>query len=246
MITDKEQPFYKSKKLAVVFLALIIILISWLVLLGTSSSPVNGTNHLSISPDIRLIATGDWIAHTSVDNAALQANGSYNFMPMVSDFLPIFKAADIRFCNDPILNGGKSLGISGYPKFNSPTSFVADMGKLGCNLVNLASNHSFDFTQANINNSVTAWQKVPHMLAFAGENQNQAQHDAIRYFTLKGVKFAFLAYTTYINSDATTLNSYGLNIYSNSFASRQIAQAKHSGAKFIIRCSCAATVVFSC
>ena len=234
MITDRKQPFYRSKKLTVVSLALALVLVAWFVLHNSGRNPSNASNHLDTSPNIRLIATGDWIAHTSVDNAALQPNGSYNFMPMVSNFLPIFKAADIRFCNDPILNGGKSLGISGYPKFNSPTAFVTDMGKLGCNLVNLASNHSFDFTQANINNSVTAWQKVPRMLAFAGENQNKAQYNSIHYFTLKGVKFAFLAYATYLNSDAPALNSYGLNIYSNSFASKQIAQAKNNGAKFII------------
>ena len=183
---------------------------------------------------IKLIATGDWIAHTSVDTAARQSNGSYNFLPMVSDFIPIFKAADIRFCNDPILNGGSSLGIYGYPKFNSPTAFVTDMGKLGCNLVNLASNHSFDYTQTNINNSVTAWQNVPNMLAFAGENQNPAQHNAVRYFSLDGIKFAFMAYTAYTNTDAPPQNNYGLNVYSNQFAASQITAAKSAGAKFII------------
>lgn len=193
------------------------------------------TNSTNTNPQsIRLIATGDWIAHDSVNAAALQSNGTYNYMPQISDFLPIFKTADIRFCNDPILNGGESLGITGYPKFNSPTEFVTDMGKLGCNLVNTASNHSFDFTQQNINNSVTAWQNVPNMLAVAGENQNQEQHDAVHLFTVKGVKFAFLAYTTYSNTDAPPLNNYGVNIFSDSYAASQIQQVKQEGAKFII------------
>ncbi len=203
-----------------------------------SSSAVSSGNKSvssrSNNKGIRLIATGDWIAHDSINSAAKQPNGNYNYMPMVNDFIPIFKAANIRFCNDPILNGGQSLGISGYPKFNSPTQFVTDMGKLGCNLANLASNHSFDFTQQNITNSVSAWQKVPNMLAFAGENQNQAQHDSVRYFTLDGVKFAFLAYTTYINTDAPVQNSYGVNIFTNSFAQQQISEARAGGAKFII------------
>jgi poly-gamma-glutamate synthesis protein (capsule biosynthesis protein) len=108
------------------------------------------------------------------------------------------------------------------------------MGELGCNLANLASNHSFDFTQQNITNSVSAWQKVPNMLAFAGENQNQAQHDAVRYFTMDGIKFAFMAYTTYINTDAPVQNSYGVNVFSNAFAAKQISEAKANGAKFII------------
>src|ERR1035437_1860271 len=163
------------------------------------------------NPDrIRLMITGDWIAHTSVNTAAKKSDGSYNYLPLVQDIQPIFKTADIRFCNAPILNGGASLGISGYPKFNSPTEFVTDMGQFGCNLVNTASNHSFDFTQANIDNSVSAWQKVQGMLAVAGENQSQQQHDTVHYFSIKGVKFAFLAYTAYANNDAPPLNNYGV------------------------------------
>jgi poly-gamma-glutamate synthesis protein (capsule biosynthesis protein) len=184
--------------------------------------------------NIRFIATGDWIAHDSVNAAARQADGSYDYLPLVGDFSEIFKKADIRFCNDPILNGGQSLGITGYPKFNSPTEFVTDMGRLGCNLVNTASNHSFDFTQANITNSVDAWNKVPNMLAVAGQNRSQAEHDTVHYFTVKGIKFAFLAYTAYINNDSPAQNGYGVNVFSREFAGSQIAEAKQNGATFII------------
>lgn len=183
---------------------------------------------------ITLYATGDWIAHDSVNAAAKQADGTYNYLPMVNDFTQVFKTADVRFCNDPILNGGASLGISGYPKFNSPTDFVTNMGQFGCNLVNTASNHSFDFTQANIDNSVAAWATVPNTLAVVGENRSQAEHDTVHYFTVKGVKFAYIAYTAYINSDAPVQNGYGVNVFSKDFAGQQIATAKQNGAQVII------------
>jgi poly-gamma-glutamate capsule biosynthesis protein CapA/YwtB (metallophosphatase superfamily) len=198
---------------------------------GTAAAEVKST---TATGTIRLLATGDWIAHDSVNATGKQSDGSYNYLPLIADTAPVFKDADIRFCNDPILNGGKSLGITGYPKFNSPTEFVTDMGKQGCNLANTASNHSFDYTQANIDNSVDAWTKVPNMLAVAGENKSQAQHDAVSYFTVKGVKFAYLAYTTYSNTDAPALNNYGVNVFSQDFAKSQIQQAKQSGAKIII------------
>ena len=183
---------------------------------------------------IQLLATGDFIAHDSVNAAAKQSDGSYDYMPLINDFVPIFKQSDIKFCNDPILNGGAQFGIAGYPKFNSPTEFVTDMGKLGCNLVNTASNHSFDKTQDAITASVNAWAAVPNTLAVAGENRTQAEHDAVHYFTVKGVKFAFVAYTTYSNNDAPAQNGYGVNIFSQAFASSQIAQAKANGAEVII------------
>jgi hypothetical protein len=195
---------------------------------STSAAPAAASNTIS------LVATGDWIAHDSINAQALQSDGSYNYSPMIADVAPYFAKSDVRFCNDPILNGGKALGITGYPKFNSPTDFVTDMGKFGCNLVNTASNHSFDFTQANITASVNAWKTVPNTLAVAGENSSEAEHDTVQYFTIKGVKFAFLAYTTYINTDAPAQNDYGVNVFSTAFAGSQIAEAKQNGAKVII------------
>ena len=186
------------------------------------------------SVPISFVASGDWIAHDTINAQAKKTDGSYDYLPMVADLQPYAAKSDIRFCNDPILNGGKALGITGYPRFNSPTDFVTDMGKFGCNLVNTASNHSFDFTQANISASVDAWKTVPGMLAVAGENSSPAEHDAVHYFSVKGVKFAFLAYTTYINIESPAQNDYGVNVFSTSFASRQIEAAKAAGAKVII------------
>ncbi|MEO8863333.1 MAG: CapA family protein [Candidatus Saccharimonadales bacterium] len=206
------------------------------------AAPVNSRDHKSEDStkknedktSIRLLATGDFIAHDSVNTAAKQSGGSYDYLSLMNEFVPIFKRADIRFCNDPILNGGAVGPVAGYPKFNSPPEFVRDMGKLGCNLVNMASNHSFDFTQANITASVDAWSKQSNMLAYAGQNRNQAEHDAVHYFTINGVKFGFVAYTSYINRDAPVQNDYGVNVYSPEFAAQQIKQAKEGGAQIII------------
>jgi poly-gamma-glutamate synthesis protein (capsule biosynthesis protein) len=238
----RPMPRRRSKRKPVLFVLAVVILLTgawWYQshhdTAGQPAQPSKTqTAQAKDTSKITLYATGDWIAHDSVNTAAKQSDGSYDYLPMINDFTSVFKTADIRFCNDPILNGGESLGVTGYPKFNSPTEFVTDMGRFGCNLANTASNHSFDFTQANIDNSVTAWEKVPDVLAVAGENRSQAEHDAVHYFTVKGVKMAFLAYTAYINTDAPVQNSYGVNVFSKDFAGRQIAEAKQNGARFVI------------
>src|SRR3989344_97444 len=198
-----------------------------------SSRESNQTSNTDTHPDrIRLIATGDFIAHDAVNKNA-EKDGSYDYLQFMKDFEPVFQTADIRFCNDPILNGGKQFGITGYPNFNSPTEFVDDMNRLGCNLVNTASNHSFDKTQAVIDASVDAWAKQGNLLAVAGQNKNPEQHDMVHMFEVKGVKFAFLSYTTYLNK-GTSPNNFGVNMFSKDFASKQIAEAKAAGAKVII------------
>jgi poly-gamma-glutamate capsule biosynthesis protein CapA/YwtB (metallophosphatase superfamily) len=183
---------------------------------------------------IRVLLAGDFIAHDSVNTQAKQADGSYNYLPLMNDFVPVFHAADIRFCHDANLNGGSAFTIGGYPKFNSPTEFVRDMGKVGCNMVATGSNHSFDRNQDAINASIDAWQQVPEKLAVVGQNHNQTEHDTVSYFSIKGVKMAFLAYTTYLNLDAPAQNNYGVNVYSQDFAAAQIKAAKDNGAKLII------------
>lgn len=234
-----------TKKPFVIFLAILIVggAAAFWVIKSTGKEDVakknTDTKQAEIvkekHPDrIRLIATGDIVAHDSVNENAKQGDGSYDYYSMVENFKPIFDASDIRFCNQVTPAGGTEFGITGYPKFNAPTELVRDMGKLGCNTVNMASNHSFDNSQGAISANVAAWQQVPNMLAAAGQNRNQAEHDKVHIFTVKGVKFAFLAYTTYINGDAPAQNNYGVNKYSRDFASKQITEAKQQGADIII------------
>ncbi len=229
------------RKFLLLIVPIVIIAVGYTVwkqqAINPQPKPNDNTSHLQTvappKPDkIRLLATGDFIAHDSVNSAAKKSDGTYDYLPLINDFTNIFKTADVRFCNDPILNGGKALGITGYPNFNSPTEFVTDMGRLGCNLINTASNHSFDFSQANITATQDAWSKVPNTLAVVGQNRSQAEHDKVHVFEVQGVKVAFLAYTSYSNKPPQ--NSYGVNMYSNQFASQQITQARSLGAEFII------------
>ncbi|HSW66340.1 MAG TPA: CapA family protein [Bacillota bacterium] len=242
-LQSSQRPRFSKKSLLILAITIVVLLAGGAVYAyfagkRTPSSQQNTQNTngaATTSPtSIKFIATGDFIAHDSVNAAAKQGDGSYSYLPMMQDFTPLFKDADIKFCNDPILNGGTQFGIAGYPKFNSPTDFVTDMGRLGCNLVNTASNHSFDKNQDAISASVTAWDKVPHMLAVAGQNRSKSEHDAVHVFTVKGVKFAFLAYTAYINNDAPVQNDYGVNVFTKDFAGTQIASAKQQGAQVII------------
>lgn len=207
----------------------------------TSGRSANGSGRQAVqettetnSNRIRLLAAGDFIAHDAINQQAKSSDGSYDYMPMMSNFTEIFHMADIRFCNDANLTAGSVFGISGYPKFNAPTEFARDIGKVGCNMVNVGTNHSYDRNQDAINASIDSWTKVPNTLAVVGHNKNKAEHDAVHTFDAKGLKFAFLAYTTYLNTDAPAQNDYGVNVYSDSFAAEQIEAAKTAGAQIII------------
>lgn len=183
---------------------------------------------------IRLIAAGDFNYNDTVNVSAQESDGSYNYLKLEPKFPAIFQAADIRFCNQITLIAGKKFGIIGYPKFNAPLDAAVDMQKLGCNLINMASNHSFDFNQDAITTNVNEWASLPGILAAAGQNRSPQELQQVHYFTVQGVKFAFVAYTTYINTDAPVQNDYGVTQFSKALAHQQISEAKQNGAQFII------------
>ena len=181
-------------------------------------------------PFTTLIAAGDFIAHDALNNDA-KSSGTYNYTKYMQQMKPILQKASINFCNQATLIGGEAFGITGYPLFNAPFAFMDAMTDVGCNVINTASNHSSDKSQAVINSNVEAWQKKSS-LAVSGQNTSQQQKQSIAYFTTDSVKYAFLTYTTYTNQTPPT--AYSVNMYSRDFALQQINEAKAAGAKFII------------
>lgn len=173
---------------------------------------------------VRIIATGDFIPHDAINAAAKQSDGSYVYYPMMANMQKYFDKADVRFCNQAVLGAGDPYRISGYPVFNSPTSFASDMAKLGCNVINTGTNHSSDKGQKAIDASISVWDDLPDILAVAGANRSAAEQKAIHYFEVKGIKFAFLSYTSYSNTPPP--NSFSINTFDAKLMEQQIGEAR--------------------
>lgn len=180
----------------------------------------------------RISATGDIIGHDSLNANAKKETGDYDYFSLMSQIKPTIESGDIRFCNQSTLIGGVGFPITGYPSFNAPEELAQGMVELGCNLVNTASNHSSDKTQTVIDSNVDIWSSIDGPLAVVGQNKSQEQQDSVKIFEVDGLKYAFLAYTSY--SNATPPHSYSVNFYSRELASSQIASAKKAGARFLI------------
>jgi len=185
----------------------------------------------AVTGTIRLVATGDMIAHDSVNANAKNADGSYDYAKLMSGMKPYFEKADIRFCNQATPAGGEQFGITGYPVFNAPLAFPKGIRDIGCNLVNIGTNHTNDKGQPLIDATVAAWDNQTSVLASAGANRSAGEQNQSHIFTVKDVKFAFLSYTTYTNN--TSVTPYGINMYTDALATAQVAEAKKN-ADFVI------------
>ncbi len=172
---------------------------------------------------IRMLATGDWIAHDAI-NAAARTDDGYDYSAMTTAFRPYFAGSDINFCNLATLAGGEQFGISGYPVFNAPTQWIDGMNKLGCNLYNTGTNHTNDKGQGPITAQADHIDSLPGVLAHAGANRSTEEQNQVRYFEVEGVKFAFVSYSTYSNSPNP--NPYSLNRFTEPLVTTQMREAR--------------------
>lgn len=180
---------------------------------------------------IVIMGTGDMIAHDTVNQSALNQNGSYDYRKLTKGVKGAFTGADVRFCNQATPAGGDSYGISGYPIFNAPLEFVDAFDELGCNMVNIGTNHTNDKGKSLIDASVAAWDDKSEVLV-AGANRSEQEQDKPRITDLKGVKIGFVSYTTYVNTPHDS--PYSINMYSKDFMVRQVSDLRESGAEVIV------------
>lgn len=178
---------------------------------------------------VRLLATGDMIAHDSINENAKKADGSYDYAALMTDMKPYFAKGDVNFCNQATPAGGESFGISGYPVFNAPIAFARGIEEVGCNVVNLGTNHTNDKGQPLVDATVAAWDGRQALVA--GANRTKEEQTKPRIIEVKGMTFAFVAYTDYTN--VALPNDYGVNRYSDAFAQQQIAAVREQ-ADFVI------------
>jgi len=158
-----------------------------------------------------IIAVGDILIHESVYKDAYNwENDSYDFHYMFTDIESIIKEYDLKFCNQESAIGGKTLGISGYPSFNSPDEIGDELVNLGFNLISLANNHTLDKGEDAALYSNSYWKNKE--VITAGSYSSVEERNQVNVYEQNGIKYAFLAYTTI--SNAKVRKDYLLNMYS--------------------------------
>lgn len=224
----------KRKRLFIGLAVLVVLCVGWTFLRSDSAhAPTSKqTSAASSTPGVlHVAAMGDMLAHDSIVSQA-RTDGGYNFKPYFKNIRPLYKNADVVFCNPETLSTGEEFGISGYPTFNAPTEFARDLvAGAGCNLINLATNHMNDKHQAAIDANLKVWENL-RPLAVNGVNSSADQQRKISYFTKNGVKCAFLAFADYSND--TTLTPYGLNTYHDTALTRSLLQEARTNADAVI------------
>lgn len=180
------------------------------------------TNSFRDDPNtVHMLATGDFIAHDAINQEAKTSDG-YDYAKMMAPMKEVFDDYNVNFCNQATPAGGESFGVSGYPVFNAPFAWSRDMAGMGCNVINVGTNHTNDKGQRVISAMLDEWDKHD-TLAVAGANRSTEEQQKVRYFESKGVKFAFVSYSTYTN--IANPNPYSLNMFRDDLVNAQLEEA---------------------
>lgn len=173
---------------------------------------------------VSLVMVGDALIHSAIYESVKKDN--YNFKPIFSEVKDIIGNYELAFYNQETILGGKELGLSTYPQFNSPYEVGDAFMDMGFNLVSLATNHTLDrgvsTSYKTIKNSREYWDKHEDVIA-AGSYYTQEQKDEIIVKEKNGIKYGLLAYTTSTNGlNIPKGKDYYVNVYNKEQVKKDI------------------------
>lgn len=147
--------------------------------------------------ELNLVMVGDNLLHMPLIRNAENAGG-YNFDSLYSRMKPYFESADLAVIVQETVLGGKKLGYSGYPLFNSPQEVGDSLVNAGFDIVLHATNHTLDQGVKGVENTLEYWKKHPETTVL-GIHESQEDYDTVDYVERNGIKLAVLNYTDSTN-----------------------------------------------
>lgn len=179
------------------------------------------------------IGVGDALLHNGVYmDAATGKIGSdgyqvYDFTDMFTYIKPIIEKYDLRFYNQETIIGGKNLGLSNYPCFNSPDEIGSDLvNKIGFNLVNTATNHTMDKGKTGALYSANFWEKEQNAIMVGSYSSNE-KRNTFDVHEINGITYGFLGYTYGTNGIPVPSGyEYVVNLYSDAQVKQDIEQIR--------------------
>ncbi|MEH7502609.1 CapA family protein [Neobacillus drentensis] len=141
---------------------------------------------------ITLGAIGDILIHDKIYKDAFNG-AAYQFDPMFENVKPLLEKPDVLTANQESLIGGQALGLSSYPRFNSPYEVADALVHTGVDIVSTANNHTLDKGEKGVKSEADYLESIglPHVGSFLNEKDRQN----LRILTKNGIKLAFLSYT---------------------------------------------------
>lgn len=184
------------------------------------------TDETNLSKKITLTAIGDLLIHDRVYNDARVEKGRFDFSPMFEQVKPFLNISTITIANQETMIGGQAIGLSSYPRFNSPFEFGDTVNDVGVDVVSIANNHTLDRGEEAILNSISHWQSLD--MIYTGSYKDVEDSEQVRVLqTIGGIDVAFLSYTYGTNGIPVPENKgYLVNLIDKKKMAADVEKAK--------------------
>lgn len=146
--------------------------------------------------ELSLVMAGDNLIHDSIykeANRNTNYNG-YDFTPMYTYLKEAVEGYDLAYYNQETILGGSEIGLSSYPRFNSPYEVGDAMVDAGFNLVSLATNHTIDRGEKAVLNSHAYWQAQEGVMT-AGSYSSFEERNEVNIMEKNNISYSLLSYT---------------------------------------------------
>ena len=181
---------------------------------------VHQEENIPTTTSLSLVMVGDALIHEAVYAYAYN-DGNYDFKPILEEMKPIISKFDLAYYNQETILGGKDMGLSTYPRFNSPYEVGDAFIDAGFNVVSLANNHTLDRGEQAILNSCNYWKDKD--VYYAGSYCSQEDRDRVKIYEKNGIKYALLSYTTVDNGlSRPGGKTYYLNLFDKEIVKQDV------------------------
>jgi len=201
----REKRMKTIKITAIVLIVAVIVIIAGILTsyflhhTDAGAAVVNKIEEVTLNPsEVSLVMVGDNLLHMPLIKDGEQPDGTYNFDNLYENMGTYFRNADMSIIVQETVLGGKELGYSGYPMFNTPQAVGDAIKNAGFDIVLHATNHTLDKGSKGVENTIEYWKNHPEITVL-GINESKDLQDEVSLYEKNGIKFALLNYTDSTN-----------------------------------------------
>lgn len=172
---------------------------------------------------------GNVLVNSNMWNDTKSMDG-YDFDGIFKTFSETMKKSNINFYFEQSIVGGEELGTSLNYNYNSPKEILAEMSKIGFNLISLGSYHSYDKGINGIKNTIKYLGE--NKINYSGISENENDRLKNNVILKNGVKVGLLSYT--MTTDEVVNESYAVNKYSDELVKEDVELLKKDADVIIV------------
>lgn len=189
-----------------------------------------------IVPEVTLVMVGDMLMHMPVNNSGKMEDGTMNFDHLFTYTKDMIEEADIAIVNQEVMLGGRELGISGYPMFNTYYEVGDALVNAGFDVVLHATNHTMDRGKDGLLNCLDFWESNYPDIAVLGIQDTAEEQEEIYVCEKEGIRIAILNYTYGLNGLPMPADMpFAVNMLTEEKIAGDVAKAKEL-ADFVVLC----------